>query len=57
MQEQSLKNVDYVYSIESFIARLIDPGEDFPVEEKPVLKIDDFKTIFQIVYEPVKKSL
>lgn len=28
---------------------MIDPGEDFPVEEKPVLKVEDFKTIYSIV--------
>jgi hypothetical protein len=29
-----------VYSIEYIIKKMIDPGEEFPVEEKPVLKID-----------------
>ena len=28
---------------------MIDPGEDFPVEEKPVLKVEHFKTIYSIV--------
>jgi hypothetical protein len=27
---------------------MIDPGEDYPSDEKPMLKIDDFKQIFQI---------
>ena len=26
---------------------MIDPGEDFSAEEKPVLKVDDFKKIYQ----------
>ena len=27
---------------------MIDPGEEYPADEKPMLKIDDFKQIFQI---------
>ncbi len=28
---------------------MVDPGEDYPEEEKPVLKIEDFKRILEIV--------
>ena len=49
MAEKAVKNLDYVYSIEQLVQKMIDPGEDFPVEEKPVLKIDDFKSIFAII--------
>jgi len=45
----SKSTLDYAYSIEAFIKKLVDPGEDFPVEEKPVLRIDDFKSIFNLV--------
>jgi hypothetical protein len=27
---------------------MIDPGKDYPADEKPMLKIDDFKQIFHI---------
>lgn len=39
----------YVHSLEQFIHKLVDPGEDYPAEEKPVIKIEDFKKILQIV--------
>ena len=29
--------------------KVVDPGEDFPAECKPVLKIDEFKAIFSQV--------
>lgn len=45
----SQATLDYAYSIEAFVKKLVDPGEDFPVEEKPVLRIDDFKSIFKLV--------
>lgn len=49
MSNQAQTKADYIYSLEQFIKKMIDPGEDFPVEEKPVLKIDDFKTIYRTV--------
>lgn len=51
MSDKAKDSIDYVYSIEQFVMKLIDPGEEFPVEEKPVIKIDAFKTIFHIVSE------
>lgn len=33
----------YVHSLEQFIHKMVDPGEDYPAEEKPVLKVEDFK--------------
>ena len=50
MSTRAKLNIDYAYSLEYVIKKMVDPGEDFPVEEKPVLKIDDFKAIFNIVY-------
>jgi hypothetical protein len=41
--------MDYVHSFESFLKKMIDPGEDYPADEKPVLRIDDFKNIFSLV--------
>jgi hypothetical protein len=35
----------YVHSLEQFIRKMVDPGEDYPAEEKPVLKIENFKKI------------
>ena len=40
--------MDYIHSIDHFIKKMIDPGEDYPPEEKPLLKIDDFKQIFKM---------
>jgi hypothetical protein len=42
----------YVHSLEQFIHKMVDPGEDYPAEEKPVLKVQDFKQILQIVEIP-----
>jgi hypothetical protein len=39
----------YVHSLEQFVQKMVDPGEDYPVEEKPVLKIEDFTQILNIV--------
>ena len=39
-------NNSYQLTLEYFVAKMIDPGEDFPVEMKPVLKIDEFREIF-----------
>ena len=39
----------YVHSLEQFVQKMVDPGEDYPAEEKPVLKIEDFKQILKIV--------
>eukprot|EP00347_Sterkiella_histriomuscorum_P012612 403367900 len=49
MSDQAHSRVDYVYTLENLIKRLIDPGEDYPADEKPVLKIADFKQIFNHV--------
>ncbi len=32
---------------------MIDPGEDFPADEKPILKVDEFKEIFQSVNQRI----
>lgn len=58
MQSKALDNIDYVYSIEGFIKKMVDPGEDFPADEKPVFKVDDFKSLFHIVnQESVQNAL
>ena len=43
MGEQAKSLTDYVYTLEYFVKKMIDPGEDFPADEKPVLKVDEFK--------------
>lgn len=40
--------MDYVHSFENFLKKMIDPGEEFPAEEKPILKVDNFKEIFNM---------
>ena len=36
----------YQLTLQYFIAKMVDPGEDFPADMKPVLRIDDFREIF-----------
>jgi hypothetical protein len=36
---------------------MIDPGEDFSSNEKPVLKIDEFKEIFEHVGAEITESI
>ena len=43
--------------MEYFIAKMVDPGEEFPVDMKPVLKTDEFKDIFNKVSKPVAERL
>jgi hypothetical protein len=49
MRERAREQMDYIHSIDYFIKKMIDPGEDYPADEKPLLRIDDFKQIFKIV--------
>ena len=44
-------------TLEYLFQKLVDPGEDFPVECKPVLKIDEFKAIFDRVSKSTAKTL
>jgi len=48
MSEKAHSSMDYIHSIDYFLKKMIDPGEDFPADEKPVIKIDDFKTVFNL---------
>lgn len=57
MGKKGTVNTEYGYSLEYLIKKMIDPGEDFPVEEKPVLKIDDFKEIFNAIGGNVVQEL
>lgn len=47
------ERIDYVYTLEHFVKKMIDPGEDFPPEEKPILKVDEFKQIFRLVNQSI----
>ena len=49
--------LDFVYSLEYLIRKMIDPGEEFPVEEKPILKIADFKHVFEEVSPSIVDTL
>lgn len=50
-------NPEYLYTVEYFLKKMIDPGEDYAAEDKPVLKIDDFKTIYKYVKGGIADSL
>ena len=52
MAEKAASSSDYVFTIEFLLKKMIDPGEDFPADEKPVLKVDEFKEIFWLVNKP-----
>lgn len=39
----------YDHTLEYVVQKMSDPGEDFPAEFKPVLKVDEFKEIFNLV--------
>lgn len=43
----SENDVGQIRTLEYLIQVLVDPGEDFPADEKPVVRIDDFKQIFR----------
>ena len=47
----------YQLTLEYFIAKMVDPGEDFPEDMKPVLRIDDFSEIFTKVCKATTESL
>ena len=40
---------DWAHSIQYFIRKMIDPGEAYSSEEKPILKIDDFHEIIEMI--------
>ena len=44
-------------TFEYFVGRLVDPGEEFPIEMKPILKIDEFKQIFHRTVSSVAQQL
>ena len=46
-------NLSYVYTLEYLLKKMIDPGEEFGSDEKPVLKIDEFKQVFNMVSEEI----
>ncbi len=39
--------------MEYLLKKMIDPGEDFPAEEKPILRVDEFKFVFSSVNESI----
>jgi hypothetical protein len=44
-------------TLEFFISKLVDPGEEYPMELKPVLKIDEFQQVFQLISKDACKEL
>lgn len=38
-----------MYTLEFLLKKMIDPGEDYSSDEKPVLKVDHFSQIYQLV--------
>ena len=38
--KKSSSTLSYMHTLEYLIAKMSDPGDDFPVDFKPVLKVD-----------------
>lgn len=39
------------------LKKLVDPGEEFPNEEKPILRVEEFKRVFRILnVESIEKG-
>lgn len=47
----------YQLTLEYFIQKMVDPGEEFAEDMKPVLRIDDFKEIFNKVSKRTAEKL
>ena len=47
----------YQLTLEYLVAKMVDPGEDFPADMKPVLRIDEFVEIFDKVGKPTAANL
>ena len=43
---RALTSHSHKLTLEYFVAKMIDPGEDFDADTKPVLKVDDFAEVF-----------
>ena len=57
MGSKAKESSDYGYSLEYFIKKMVDPGEDYSPAEKPVIKVDDFKWIFTNLNQEVIERL
>lgn len=44
--ERALTSHSYKLTLEYFVAKMVDPGEDFDADTKPVLRVDDFAEVF-----------
>lgn len=42
ISHKALTNHSYKLTFEYLIAKLVDPGEDFDADVKPVLRVDEF---------------
>ena len=40
LHEKGSLRDDFVFTLDDIIKKLVDPGEDYPVDEKPVLTVD-----------------
>jgi len=43
---KSESSQSYLLTLEYFVKKMVDPGEDFPPELKPAIKVNDFEQIF-----------
>lgn len=49
LASKALTSNSYKLTLEYFVAKMVDPGEDFAEDMKPVLKVDEFIQIFDRV--------
>mmetsp|Transcript_3655 Transcript_3655/g.2728 ORF Transcript_3655/g.2728 Transcript_3655/m.2728 type:complete len:113 (+) Transcript_3655:715-1053(+) len=50
-------STSWMHTVEFFIRKMVDPGEAFAEEEKPVLKIDEFKLLLEILSKDIIQKL
>jgi len=43
------ENHSCLITLENLIQKMVSPGEEFGLDEEALLKVDDFKTIFEIL--------
>lgn len=55
--QRAATNESNLYTLEFLVQKMVDPGEDYPVDQKPILKIDDFKLIFTTLVADTAKIL
>ena len=54
---RALTSHSHKLTLEYFVAKMVDPGEDFEADLKPVLRVDDFAEVFNRVCKSTVEQL